>query len=64
MCRCSCGQEVSVGLCCTAHNFGVMFDSVPVVDAGVPPLVRPPCPSLHIVDVAGVRVVEVSNTNA
>ena len=53
-------------LACVAQHItsGVMFGSVPVVDAGVPPLVRPPCTPLHIVDVAGVRVVEVSNTNA
>ena len=55
----------SVLACVAQHiSFGVMFDCVPVVDAGVPPLVRPPCPTLHLVDVAGVRVVEVSNTNA
>ena len=45
-------------------TFVVMFDCVPVADAGVLPPVRPPCPPLHLVDVAGVKAAEVSNTNA
>ena len=45
-------------------TYVVMLDCVPVADAGGTPPVRPRCSPLHLVDVAGMRAVEVSNTKA